>query len=130
MRRYENLSPGDHWREAQDRFDPTDLLHPARAFEHPFHVVHDPDLTLNEKRAILSAWASDACAVESAPDLRCAPVGQRPVLFADVMDALRMLDRQAAEQSGDSARYRRIIRRQRRLQHWPGRAGNEGQPLN
>jgi hypothetical protein len=28
-----------------------DLLHPAQAFEHPSHVVNDPDLTLNEKRA-------------------------------------------------------------------------------
>jgi hypothetical protein len=24
----------------------------------------------NEKRAVLSSWASDACAVEAAPDLR------------------------------------------------------------
>ena len=34
-------------------FDIDDLLHPARAFAHPRHVVDDPDLTLNEKRAIL-----------------------------------------------------------------------------
>jgi hypothetical protein len=39
-----------------------DLLHPAQAFEHR-DVVHDPDLTINEKRAILASWASDACAV-------------------------------------------------------------------
>ena len=30
----------------------------------------DPDLTLNEKRAVLASWASDACAIEAAPDLR------------------------------------------------------------
>jgi len=30
------------------------LLHPALAFEHPREVVRDPDLTLNEKRAILA----------------------------------------------------------------------------
>lgn len=29
------------------------LLHPAQAFELPQQVVDDPDLTLNEKRAIL-----------------------------------------------------------------------------
>ena len=40
------------------------LLHPARAFAHPMDVVRDEDLTLYEKRAILSSWASDACAVE------------------------------------------------------------------
>ena len=54
------------------------LLHPAQAFNHPDDVVRDPDLTLNEKRAILASWASDACAVEAAPALRCVP-GTRPV---------------------------------------------------
>src|SRR5271165_2735051 len=47
-----------------------DLLNPARAFAHPCDVVNDPDLSLNEKRAILASWASDACAVEAAPALR------------------------------------------------------------
>jgi hypothetical protein len=40
------------------------LLHPARAFEHPRDVVTDDDLTLYEKRAILSSWASDASSCE------------------------------------------------------------------
>ncbi len=44
--------------------DFTSLLHPAAAFDHPRDVVNDPDLTVYEKRAILSSWASDACAVE------------------------------------------------------------------
>jgi hypothetical protein len=48
-------------------FDLDDLLRPAQAFEHPRRVVEDPDLTLNEKRAILASWASDACAIEAAP---------------------------------------------------------------
>src|SRR5437879_13856726 len=77
------------------------LLHPAQAFEHPSHVVNDPDLTLNEKRAILASWASDACAIESAPSLRNAPGGKKPVRFDDVMEALRTLDKQA--QQGDTA---------------------------
>ena len=42
-----------------------DLLHPARAFARPSDVVDDPDLTLNEKRAILASWASDSCAAEA-----------------------------------------------------------------
>src|SRR3954470_1084184 len=40
----------------------------AQAFLHPAEVVNDPDLTLNEKGAILASWASDACAVESVPE--------------------------------------------------------------
>ena len=95
----------------REGWDPNDLLHPARAFEHPSHVVNDPDLTLNEKRAILASWASDACAVEAAPLMRCAPGGKQPVLFDDVMEALRTLDKQANEK--DSARYRRVLRRSR-----------------
>ena len=89
--------------------DLNDLLHPAQAFAHPSNVVDDPDLTLNEKRAILAAWASDACAIEAAPDLRSAPRGN-PVRFDDIMEALRTLDKQA---NGDN--YRRIMRRDRIL---------------
>ena len=55
------------------------LLHPAQAFKHPRDVVGDLDLTLNEKRAILASWASDACAVEAAPALRHVPGADRPV---------------------------------------------------
>jgi len=75
-----------------DVFDLDELLHPAAAFEHPFEVLHDPDLTLNEKRAILASWASDACAIEAAPELRELPRG-KVVLFDEIMDALRSLDR-------------------------------------
>ena len=50
-----------------EAFDLDDLLHPARAFSHPSDVVNDPDLTLNEKRAILASWASDVCAMKICP---------------------------------------------------------------
>ncbi len=106
----------------RDGWDPTELLHPAQAFEHPSHVVNDPDLTLNEKRAILASWASDACAPEEAPYLRRAPGGKPPVLFDDVMEALRTLDKQANE--NDSARYRRLLRRSRFEQRRPYREGH------
>lgn len=96
-----------------DGFDLDSFLHPAQAFEHPSNVVHDPDLTLNEKRAILASWASDACAIEAAPALRCAPGGKKPVRFDDVMDALRTLDREV--HSDAAARYRRVLRRGRLL---------------
>jgi len=78
-------------KEKQDLFDLDTLLHPARAFSHPMDVVRDADLSLNEKRAILSSWASDACALEAAPDLRRNASGN-VVRWDDIMDALRMLD--------------------------------------
>ena len=43
------------------------LLHPGGAYQHPAQVVADTDLTLNEKRAVLASWASDACAVYFLP---------------------------------------------------------------
>lgn len=81
--------------ERNGTFDLDALLHPARAYAHPDDVVRDADLTLYEKRAILASWASDACAVEAAPDLRMTPGTGRMVRFDDVMDALRTLDRQS-----------------------------------
>jgi hypothetical protein len=68
------------------------LLHPSTAYAHPREVLSDRDLTLYEKRAILSSWASDACAVESAPALRLAPGTTQPVSYDDIIDALRSLD--------------------------------------
>jgi hypothetical protein len=88
-----------HYPASNDEFDDAcdldTLLHPAQAFEHPSEVVNDHDLTLNEKRAILASWASDACAIEAVPTLRCLPGAKRPVHFDDVMDALRALDEEA-----------------------------------
>lgn len=37
---------------------------------HPDQVLHHPSMSLAEKRALLSSWASDSRAVESAPALR------------------------------------------------------------
>src|SRR5579864_7907685 len=93
-----------------DTFSLDQLLHPANAFGHPRQVVDDPDLTLSEKRAILAAWASDACAVEAVPALRRAP-GHAPVQFDDIMDALRLLDRQAAQFGKPLPHYRRVLER-------------------
>ena len=76
-----------------DVFDLDSFLHPARAFARPMDVVRDPDLTLNEKRAILASWASDACAIEAAPELRVTASGNL-VPWDDIMDALRALDKE------------------------------------
>jgi hypothetical protein len=79
------IDGGDFERNTEDTFNLNDLLHPAQAFSHPADVVNDPDLTLNEKRAILASWASDASAVEAVPELRRAPInGERTVAFDDV----------------------------------------------
>ncbi|CAH2401024.1 hypothetical protein [Mesorhizobium ventifaucium] len=68
------------------------LLHPARHFERPQDVLTDMTLDVQEKRAILSSWASDACAVESVPALRMPAGATAPVTFNAIMDALRHLD--------------------------------------
>lgn len=93
-------------------FDLDELLHPAQAFEHPSEVVNDPDLTLNEKRAILASWASDACAIEAAPELRSSPSGV-PVRFDDIMDALRTLDRMADRYGKPLPHYKRVLHKRR-----------------
>ena len=85
------------------------LLHPAGAFRTPMEVVNDPDMTVQEKRAILASWASDACAVEAAPDLRRPP--EAPIVrFDDIMDALKRLDGDAA----GKPEYGKFINRARR----------------
>ncbi|MBO0759465.1 MAG: hypothetical protein J2P54_26800 [Bradyrhizobiaceae bacterium] len=104
---------------SRDDFDLDALLHPAAAFAHPTAVVNDPDLTLNEKRAILASWASDACAIEAAPGLR-QPPGGRIIRFEEIIDALRMLDRQAAASTKPQRHYRRLL--QNRV---PGRRRGE-----
>ena len=95
--------------ENRKDFDLNHLLHPAGAFRTPMEVVNDPDLTVQEKRAILASWASDACAVEAAPDLRQPP--SAPIVrFDDIMDALKRLDGEAA----DKPTYGKFINRARR----------------
>ena len=93
-------------------FDLDDLLHPAQAFDSPQDVVNDHDLTLNEKRAILASWASDACAVEAAPALRQVPGGRRVVTVDEILEALQALDKQVnAEPTRTTPWARRQIRR-------------------
>jgi hypothetical protein len=105
-----------------------ELAHPSEVFDHPREVVSDPDLSLNEKRAILASWASDACAIEAAPALRQTP-GGRVVPFDEIMDAMRALDGEvAAVQSlrwGSGQKTPRPVKR-RML----GGQGNQGAPLH
>ena len=68
------------------------LLSPRRHYDHPDDVLCDATLDRSEKRAILSSWASDACAVESIPALRQPPGADQPISFDVIMDALKRLD--------------------------------------
>jgi hypothetical protein len=86
-----------------------ELLRPADVYSHPGEVLADANLSINEKRAILASWASDACAVEAMPELRKAPSGSL-VAFDDIMDALRTLDEQARKGMKQSPRYQRWLR--------------------
>jgi hypothetical protein len=92
-------------------FELDQLLNPAAVFSHPRDVLNDPDLTRQEKRAILSSWASDACAVDSAPHLRHPPGGPQPVSFDDIVDALRHLDDDPEPPRPGGARMRAHWRR-------------------
>lgn len=59
----------------------------------PHEVVEDPSLGVEQKRALLSEWASDACAIESFPTLRQLPGTPFPMTLSAVMDARLQLDR-------------------------------------
>lgn len=67
-------------------------LRPGVGFSHPRDVLKDPLLTVSEKRAVLSSWASDASAVTDEPTLRWLWGTPEPVLLADVQEALWRLD--------------------------------------
>ena len=104
-------------------FDLDQVLNPAAVFNHPRDVLNDPGLSRQEKRAILSSWASDACAVDSMPGLRQRPGGAVPVSFDDIVDALRSLDDDPPPRPGGFA-----MRRRRRWQRGD-EEGPSGTPL-
>lgn len=86
-------------------FHPADASsEPAFArFDHPIDVLEDCALNSEEKRAILSAWASDAWAVPSAPTLRQPPQLTQPVTVEAILDALNRLDEPPDPRPGGAA---------------------------
>jgi hypothetical protein len=86
-----SVEGGEANRGPTTKLEMSALLHPADAFIHPMDVVEDCDLTSYEKRAILSSWAADACAVRDASELDRSSQGTA-VSFDDILDALRFLD--------------------------------------
>jgi hypothetical protein len=108
--------------------DLDDLLHPAQAFAHPRDVVHDPDLIVNEKRAIL-ACLGRLCR-RSGADAAMHPGAGRAVSVDEILEALRALDKEAND-AGRAGRTRREVRRRsletfrvRRARTQPG-SGND-----
>jgi hypothetical protein len=107
-------------RGGNDGLDIGRLLQPANAFANPMAVVDDQDLTLTEKRAILSSWASDARSVESVLSRT-----EGAVHLDDVMKALKELDRRYGDLKS-RPRYRRIL--ENRIPGVFGRKGDNGKP--
>jgi hypothetical protein len=75
----------------RDDYDLNQLLHRAQAFGRPSKVVNDQDPDAQRE-----AHHSRACTVEASPDLR-SKSGGPPVLFDDIMEALRTLDASDAQ---------------------------------
>lgn len=61
--------------------------------QRPTDVVGAGSLSVDDRRAILAAWASDLYAVDSQPALRHLPGTPEPVSIDAVQAALRELDR-------------------------------------
>jgi hypothetical protein len=67
-------------------------------------VLKDSKLSPDEKRAILSAWASDMYAVESSPMLRMIPGHTTPLRLSQILSALRGLDEDDPPPRGGAAK--------------------------
>jgi hypothetical protein len=68
------------------------LLHPARHFNHPRDVLAAEYIDKDEKRAILASWASDQFAIEAMPILRHYPGTECAVSYDEILEALKALD--------------------------------------
>ena len=66
--------------------------HGRPVFTHPSEVLGHPALSRTEKRALLAAWASDACAVEGRSAWRQVPDSGALVPIDAILDALQALD--------------------------------------
>jgi hypothetical protein len=67
-------------------------FHPASYHNSPDDVLNDARLSTDEKRVILSSWASDMYVVESHPALREVPGIPGRLRLDDILAALKSLD--------------------------------------
>jgi hypothetical protein len=68
------------------------VFHPASHYDSPEDVLNDAGLSIDEKRVILSSWASDMYVVESQPALREVPGISHKLRLEDIIAALKRLD--------------------------------------
>ena len=91
-------------------------------FAHPDEVLRDRGLSIEDKRALLASWVSDAFSIENSPSLRQLKSGA-VVRVDDIRDALKSLDeprREAAftiSQSFARRAGKPIARRRNRSPH-------------
>jgi hypothetical protein len=67
-------------------------FHPVSHYNSPDDVLNDVRLSTDEKRVILSSWASDMYGVESKPTLREVPGIPHVLRLDDILAALKRLD--------------------------------------
>jgi hypothetical protein len=68
------------------------FFHPVSHYDSPADVLSDARLSTDEKRVILSSWASDMYGVESYPALREVPGILHRLRLDDILAALKQLD--------------------------------------
>jgi hypothetical protein len=68
------------------------FFHPVSHYDSPADVLDDAKLSTEEKRLILSSWASDMYVVESHPALREVPGIPHRLRLDDILAALKRLD--------------------------------------
>jgi len=68
------------------------FFHPVSHYDSPDDVLADAKLSTDEKRVILSSWASDMYVVESQPALREVPGIRHRLHLDDILAALKQLD--------------------------------------
>jgi hypothetical protein len=68
------------------------FFHPVSHYDSPDAVLNDARLSTDEKRVILSSWASDMYVVESHPALREVPGIPHRLRLDDILAALKQLD--------------------------------------
>ncbi len=69
------------------------ILVQCMKIERPVDVVKATALSVDDKRTVLAAWASDFYAIEPKPAFRHMPGTPEPVSIDEVQMALRELDR-------------------------------------
>lgn len=111
------------------------IFAPGDVFRRPREVLAHPMLSRAEKRTILASWASDACALENAPGLRCLTgCKAEPVPVDAVLAALTELDRGPSQQACSSPvtrpPARRRLSRLSNLRRYirPGRRDDDDDP--